>query len=109
MPFFDEPMSPMWGKGQYHNAAVQRWADRIADGHAFVVVTPEYNHGYPARPEERDRLDLSGMGQQADWLRQLRQHRRGPRDRATASGGNRDADVADSRGDPHPHPRSISR
>ena len=34
--------------GSYNNAAVQRWADRIADGHAFVVVTPEYNHGYPA-------------------------------------------------------------
>ena len=48
MPFFDEPMSPMWGNGSYHNAAVQRWADRIADGQAFVVVTPEYNHGYPA-------------------------------------------------------------
>lgn len=48
MPFFDEPMSPMWGQGSYHNAAVQRWADRIADGQAFVVVTPEYNHGYPA-------------------------------------------------------------
>jgi NADPH-dependent FMN reductase len=26
MPFFDEPMSPMWGNGSYHNAAVQRWA-----------------------------------------------------------------------------------
>jgi NAD(P)H-dependent FMN reductase len=48
MPFFDEPMSPMWGKGQYGNASVQRWADRIADGDAFIVVTPEYNHGYPA-------------------------------------------------------------
>ena len=48
MPLFDEPMSPMWGNGQYNNASVQRWADRIADGDAFIVVTPEYNHGYPA-------------------------------------------------------------
>jgi NAD(P)H-dependent FMN reductase len=48
MPFFDEPMSPMWGNGRYSNPAVQRWSDRIADGDAFIVVTPEYNHGYPA-------------------------------------------------------------
>ena len=48
MPFFDEPMSPMWGNGRYADDAVQRWADRIADAEAFVVVTPEYNHGYPA-------------------------------------------------------------
>jgi NAD(P)H-dependent FMN reductase len=41
-------MSPMWGGGRYQNAIVQRWADRIADGHAFILVTPEYNHGYPA-------------------------------------------------------------
>jgi NAD(P)H-dependent FMN reductase len=48
LPFFDEPMSPAWGKGQYANPAVQRWADRIADGDAFIIVTGEYNHGYPA-------------------------------------------------------------
>ena len=27
---------------------VQRWADRIADGDAFVIVAPEYNPGYSA-------------------------------------------------------------
>jgi len=48
LPFFEEPMSPMWSKGQYANPAVQRWADRIADGDAFIIVTGEYNHGYPA-------------------------------------------------------------
>ena len=48
LPFFDEPASPIWSKGQYATEAVQRWADRIADGDAFVMVTPEYNHGYPA-------------------------------------------------------------
>jgi NAD(P)H-dependent FMN reductase len=48
LPFFDEPASPMWGNGQYANDAVQRWADRIADGDAFIIVTAEYNHGYPA-------------------------------------------------------------
>src|SRR5262245_27721683 len=48
MPFFDEPASPMWGKGRYGNEAVQRFADRIADGDAFIIVSPEYNHGYTA-------------------------------------------------------------
>jgi NAD(P)H-dependent FMN reductase len=48
LPFFDEPASPMASQGRYANAAVQRWADRIADGDAFIMVTPEYNHGYPA-------------------------------------------------------------
>lgn len=27
---------------------MQRWADKIKEGDAFIVVTPEYNHGYPA-------------------------------------------------------------
>jgi NAD(P)H-dependent FMN reductase len=48
LPFFDEPASPMWQNGRYGNEAVQRWADRIADGDAFIIVTAEYNHGYPA-------------------------------------------------------------
>lgn len=48
MPFFDEPASPAWGQGKYENEAIQRWADRIADGDAFIMVTPEYNHGYTA-------------------------------------------------------------
>jgi NAD(P)H-dependent FMN reductase len=48
LPYFDEPASPMWRKGQYDNERVQRWADRVADGDAFIIVSPEYNHGYPA-------------------------------------------------------------
>lgn len=47
LPHFDEPSSPMWKQGKYDNQLVQRWADRIADGDAFVIVSPEYNHGYP--------------------------------------------------------------
>jgi NAD(P)H-dependent FMN reductase len=48
LPHFDEPASPMWKKGKYDDESVQRWADRIADGDAFIMVAPEYNHGYPA-------------------------------------------------------------
>lgn len=48
LPFFDSPAAPAWSKGVYADPAVQRWADRIADGDAFIMVTPEYNHGYSA-------------------------------------------------------------
>ena len=48
MPFFDDPMSPSMAKGKYSNETVKKWADKINDGDAFIIVTPEYNHGYPA-------------------------------------------------------------
>jgi len=33
---------------QHPDPAAQRYVDRIGRADAFVVVTPEYNHGYPA-------------------------------------------------------------
>lgn len=48
MPFFDSFMSPSMAQGKYENEVVQKWAEKIADGDAFIIVTPEYNHGYPA-------------------------------------------------------------
>lgn len=46
LPFFDEPMSPLWAppKGE----GVQRWTKKIATFDGFVFVTAEYNHGIPA-------------------------------------------------------------
>jgi NAD(P)H-dependent FMN reductase len=48
MPFFDQPMPPSMSGGKYANDVVQTWAGKIQDGDAFIIVTPEYNHGYPA-------------------------------------------------------------
>src|SRR5204863_325199 len=48
LPFFDEPASPSSIKEPYTNPEVAKWTAKIADGDAFIVVTPEYNHGYPA-------------------------------------------------------------
>lgn len=48
MPFFDDSMSPSMAKGQYSNKTVKKWAAKINDGDAFIIVTPEYNHGYSA-------------------------------------------------------------
>lgn len=48
LPFFNEPTSPAMAKGEYADEAVARWAEKIAEADAYIVVTPEYNHGYPA-------------------------------------------------------------
>lgn len=45
MPFFNEPMSPSFKQAPYKNEAVARFTKKIDEGDAFVIVTPEYNHG----------------------------------------------------------------
>ncbi len=45
MPFFDEAISPSAKKEPFANPAVAAWTKKIAEGDAFIVVTPEYNHG----------------------------------------------------------------
>ena len=46
LPFFDSPMSPK--RGLSDDPRIQAWADKISQADGFVVVTPEYNYGYPA-------------------------------------------------------------
>jgi len=48
MLFFDQPITPTAAKGVYANETVKKWAKKIKDGDAFIIVSPEYNHGYPA-------------------------------------------------------------
>jgi NAD(P)H-dependent FMN reductase len=43
LPFFDEPMSPIYAPAK--NEAAQRWATKLATLDGLIVVTPEYNHG----------------------------------------------------------------
>ena len=45
MPFFNEPVSPSFKQEPYKNEAVARFTKKIAEGDAFVIVTPEYSHG----------------------------------------------------------------
>jgi len=45
IPFFNEPMSPSFKQEPYKNEAVARFTKKIEEGDAFVIVTPEYNHG----------------------------------------------------------------
>lgn len=45
MPFFNEPMSPSFKQEPYKDEVVARFTKKVAEGDAFVIVTPEYNHG----------------------------------------------------------------
>ncbi len=45
MPFFNEPVSPSYKSEPYKNETVAKFTGKIAEGDAYVIVTPEYNHG----------------------------------------------------------------
>ncbi|HTX19838.1 MAG TPA: NAD(P)H-dependent oxidoreductase, partial [Bacteroidota bacterium] len=48
LPMYDEPISPVSNKGIYTNPIGRKWADKIGEADGYIIVTPEYNHGYPA-------------------------------------------------------------
>ena len=47
MPFFDQLRPPAYGERDYP-PEVARWAEAVDRGEGYLVVTSEYNHGYPA-------------------------------------------------------------
>ncbi len=46
LPFLDEPNPPM--QGNYQKPHTLAWAKQVGDADGFIIVTPEYNAGYPA-------------------------------------------------------------
>jgi NAD(P)H-dependent FMN reductase len=46
LPLLDEPNHPRMG--QYVHQHTKDWSAIVDAGDAFVIVTPEYNYGYPA-------------------------------------------------------------
>ncbi len=46
LPLFKEGTSPSQHEGTHSNPDVEKWAEEIRTSDGFVVVTPEYNHGY---------------------------------------------------------------
>jgi NAD(P)H-dependent FMN reductase len=46
LPLFDEPRHPRLQ--QYEHEHTRRWSETVSRADAFVVVTPEYDHGPPA-------------------------------------------------------------
>jgi NAD(P)H-dependent FMN reductase len=47
MPFFNESISPANKKEPYKNETVDLFTKKIQEGDAFIIVSPEYNHGIP--------------------------------------------------------------
>lgn len=50
LPFYDEAFNPLSRKPgeNYTYPEGKAWAERIAGNEGFILITPEYNHGYPA-------------------------------------------------------------
>jgi NAD(P)H-dependent FMN reductase len=48
LPFFDEAIPPTGNKGSYVNPLGKQWANKIGEADGYIMVTPEYNHGYSA-------------------------------------------------------------
>ncbi len=46
LPMLNEPEPA--STGRYSSDIVKQWSKKIASADAYIVVTPEYNHGYPA-------------------------------------------------------------
>ena len=47
MPFYEQARPPAYGHREYP-PEVARWAEKVEGADGYLVVTPEYNHGYPA-------------------------------------------------------------
>ena len=49
LPFYNAPTVPVvYFKSQYPDANAQKWSEIARAADAFIIVSPEYNHGYPA-------------------------------------------------------------
>ena len=46
LPFFNDPKPPF--EGEYSFEYTKKWSAKISEGDGYVIITPEYNHGYPA-------------------------------------------------------------
>lgn len=48
LPFFDSAISPKMDGYKLPNEIAEKFASKIAEADGYIIVTPEYNHGYPA-------------------------------------------------------------
>lgn len=46
LPFVEYHMPPLMG--EYPEGIVTEWAKKMAEADGYLIITPEYNHGYPA-------------------------------------------------------------
>lgn len=57
LPFYTGP-SPLSLKRQYTDVLQQQWSHKILEADAFILISPEYNHGYS--PALKNALDYLG-------------------------------------------------
>lgn len=48
LPFYDQASTPSRRKELPDVPHLKEWSEKITAADGFVIVTPEYNHGYPA-------------------------------------------------------------
>lgn len=48
LPFYAHAKSPKMIETQYPDPTERRWVETVNGADGFLIVTPEYNHGYPA-------------------------------------------------------------
>lgn len=48
LPPFADALPPSQRQGPHPDPAVNRWLEKIDEADGFIVITPEYNHGYPS-------------------------------------------------------------
>lgn len=46
LPLFADATPPSQRKGPHGDPAVQKWLDEVSEADGFIIITPEYNHGY---------------------------------------------------------------
>lgn len=68
LPFFDEPVSPfgMQPPDNYVHPEGKAWAQRVGKADAFIIVAPEYNHGYTG--VLKNALDWVGPEWNGKWV-----------------------------------------
>lgn len=47
-PYYADSLPSSQLRMPYESKLIQRWAEKIAEADAFLIITPEYNHSYPA-------------------------------------------------------------
>jgi NAD(P)H-dependent FMN reductase len=48
LPYYEEATPPSMIQGKYSSEPALKWSAKISEADAYVIITPEYNHAYPA-------------------------------------------------------------
>ncbi len=48
LPFYNEVAGPQGLQGNFSVEIAKKWGEKIKEADGYIIITPEYNHGYPA-------------------------------------------------------------